>query len=99
MTTLRQHISSNPSSSANPILHLAAADSLAETFNDTFGCGSKPALPAFAWLYRLDDDFICQVQIQEPIPLLLLAYFAISLIPIEDHWFIEGWTVHIIHTI
>jgi hypothetical protein len=96
---LQQHILSNPSPSLNHILYQAAADSLAQTFNDTFGSGSKQGLPPFAWLYGLDDAFVCQAQQLRPTPLILLAYFAVCLIPLEKHWFMEGWTAQIIHTV
>ncbi|KAH6972488.1 hypothetical protein BKA56DRAFT_557041 [Ilyonectria sp. MPI-CAGE-AT-0026] len=48
------------------------------------------------WLYRLEDEFITQLEAKEPLPLILLAYFAVLLKSLASFWFMEGWAQHLL---
>ncbi|KAI3400845.1 hypothetical protein diail_1534 [Diaporthe ilicicola] len=50
----------------------------------------------FAWLYRLDDDYIRCLERKEQLALVVYAYFALVLKELEVFWFMEGWAEHII---
>ncbi|KAJ3526543.1 hypothetical protein NM208_g11144 [Fusarium decemcellulare] len=50
----------------------------------------------FIWLYLIDDDFIAGLQRQDSVCLLILAYWALLLKTYARHWFMDGWTVHLL---
>ncbi|KAK2602993.1 hypothetical protein N8I77_009484 [Diaporthe amygdali] len=50
----------------------------------------------YAWLYRLDDNFIRCLERKEQIALVVFAYFALLLKELEVYWFMQGWAEHII---
>ncbi|KAL2277229.1 hypothetical protein FJTKL_00097 [Diaporthe vaccinii] len=50
----------------------------------------------YAWLYRLENDYIDCLQRKEQIALVVFAYFALLLKELEVFWFMEGWAEHII---
>lgn len=50
----------------------------------------------YAWLYRLDDDYIRCLERKEQIAVVVYAYFALLPKELEVFWFMEGWAEHII---
>jgi hypothetical protein len=54
---------------------------------------------AMAWLYKVTDDFVSLVEKREAIALIILAYYAVLLAPLEWIWYMEGWAKHIIDTV
>ncbi|KAF7516372.1 hypothetical protein G7054_g14188 [Neopestalotiopsis clavispora] len=72
-------------------------------FHDTFGSKASAdtvATPKFqtimAWLYVLDDRYVEMLRENDPLAMLLLAYFAILLQTLERVWFLKGWAIHIL---
>ncbi|KAF4784434.1 C6 zinc finger protein [Colletotrichum scovillei] len=49
----------------------------------------------YGWLYELRDDFVLSIERREPVPLVLLAYYAVLLQQLEHHWFMEGWSLQV----
>ncbi|KAH7161977.1 hypothetical protein B0J13DRAFT_432118 [Dactylonectria estremocensis] len=47
------------------------------------------------WLYQVDSDFLRYLEAKSPIPLILLAYFAVVLRSLDSFWFMEGWSKHL----
>lgn len=85
--------------------HLEALNSLARTFEATYGEDENGSFQGesinqiiFRWLYILDDGFMECVQERRPLALIIVAYFALSM-KILDHqncWFLKGWADHIL---
>ncbi|KAF1943773.1 hypothetical protein EJ02DRAFT_399790 [Clathrospora elynae] len=50
---------------------------------------------AFAWLYRMSDDFLNRLQQRDPLPLVIYAYFVVLMHDIERFWYMKGWTHHV----
>lgn len=50
----------------------------------------------FAWLYRLDDNFVACLRHKRPLALLLLAYYCVLLKTMDKLWFMVGWSNHIL---
>lgn len=86
-------------------LYLLALDTLAKTFEATYGNDENSSFEGeavnqiiFRWLYIQDKDFIDCVQEKRPYALIIVAYFAL-LMKVLDHqncWFLKGWADHIL---
>lgn len=48
-----------------------------------------------AWLYMLEPAFILIMQQKDPVALIVLAHFAVSLHQIRFCWLMQGWSVHL----
>jgi hypothetical protein len=47
---------------------------------------------ALRWPYTLPEAVVVDMQQQRPHALVLLVYFAVVLIALDDYWFFKGWT-------
>ncbi|KAI0478364.1 hypothetical protein F4859DRAFT_504188 [Xylaria cf. heliscus] len=95
-------ISAAPSPSARDACQ-SALNILTWCFQETFGTTAKPHPTVDAkfnivmvWLYCLPDEFIGSLKAKEPVPLVLLAHFAVLLQTLDVAWFIAGWAPHVI---
>ncbi|PVI07444.1 hypothetical protein DM02DRAFT_703444 [Periconia macrospinosa] len=50
---------------------------------------------AFAWLYKMKEDFINAMQRHESIPLVIYAHFVVLMGDLERFWYMKGWTSHV----
>lgn len=50
----------------------------------------------FAWLYRIEDDFVAGLQNKGPIPLIIFAHYAVLLAELRYQWFMKGWPQHVL---
>ncbi|KAH7131283.1 C6 zinc finger protein [Dactylonectria macrodidyma] len=83
-----------------------AASDLMHCYQATYGTSNNPLSyndgkfpDIMGWLYRMDDQFILHLQEKMPVPLILLAYFAVLLKSLESYWFMEGWAKHLLHEV
>lgn len=53
----------------------------------------------FIWLFRATQGFLKLLRSQTPESLTILAYFCVLLSRCEYHWWLEGWSVHLISKI
>ncbi|KAI0466137.1 hypothetical protein F4859DRAFT_498376, partial [Xylaria cf. heliscus] len=53
----------------------------------------------FGWLYRLQRPFISCLQRRNPTALIILAYYAVLLRTMENLWFMDGWSSHLLATV
>ncbi|KAE8335878.1 hypothetical protein BDV24DRAFT_168797 [Aspergillus arachidicola] len=53
----------------------------------------------FAWLYRLPDEVVHDLQRREPPALILFAFFTLLLNQLTQVWFIRPWPRHIMYSI
>ncbi|KAL7621603.1 hypothetical protein AAE478_008928 [Parahypoxylon ruwenzoriense] len=81
-----------------------ALNGLEQSFLDTFGDDDSLDQPrealfqnVMAWLYRLEDDFVCRLEEKQSLALIILAHFAVLIRPLESFWYMEGWAEHILH--
>ncbi|KAF3021632.1 hypothetical protein E8E14_014107 [Neopestalotiopsis sp. 37M] len=90
------------SSSIHRDTYLTEYDILAAIYEGTYGDENGQYLGlghnrmVFAWMYRLDDAFVDRVREKDPIPLVLLAYFAQLLTTLKKCWFMDGWAEHLL---
>ncbi|KAK1701698.1 hypothetical protein BDP67DRAFT_355526, partial [Colletotrichum lupini] len=61
-----------------------------------FDNGQMPSI-IYGWLYELTEDFVLSIQRRDPVPLVLLGYYAVLLQQLEHHWFMEGWSLQVMN--
>jgi hypothetical protein len=49
----------------------------------------------FAWLYRLDEEFVGKLKARESIALVLLAHFCVLFNSLSSFWWTRGWVEHL----
>jgi hypothetical protein len=54
---------------------------------------------AFAWLYKMSDDFLDRLQQRQTIPLIIYAHFVVLMHEMERFWYMKGWTHHVMRGI
>ncbi|KAI5925187.1 hypothetical protein F4810DRAFT_700336 [Camillea tinctor] len=72
-------------------------------FQETFGTSADPKPAADAkfqvimiWMYVLEDEYVDMLKEDEPVALVILAYFAVLLQTLESVWYLRGWAAHIV---
>src|SRR5262249_31702952 len=50
----------------------------------------------FGWLYRINDDYAACLRQKRPLALIVLSYYTVLLRLMERHWFVIGWSDHIL---
>lgn len=94
LSELREHVSatSPPSESEE---NVRAVDILLDCYSNRY-CGVDSEYHvAFAWLYRMSDDFLDRLQQRDAIPLIIYAHFVVLMHEMEKFWYMKGWTHHV----
>ncbi|KAL2843347.1 hypothetical protein BJY01DRAFT_248635 [Aspergillus pseudoustus] len=82
--------------------HIHALDGLVviyhAAYGDRDGVYTGPDLNShiFGWLYRLRAPFLDCLHRNEPVSLLILAYYAVLFKTTEKCWYMDGWMEHLI---
>lgn len=50
---------------------------------------------SFGWLFRMTDDFLERLQQRDPVPMIIYAHFAVLIRVLEQFWYMQGWTHHV----
>jgi hypothetical protein len=100
---LREQILRIRPPSAELQTYLTALDQLSVRF-DAVASTSRRASQIFpqlalVWLYLLEDDFVCLLQEEKPIALVILSHFCILLNHLGHWWWIRGWLEHLLSVI
>jgi hypothetical protein len=98
LSELCEHISvtSLPSESQE---NSRAVAILQECYANRYGGVDSEYHVAFAWLYRMSDNFLDQLQRRDPIPLIIYAHFVVLMHDMERFWYMKGWTYHVMEGI
>jgi hypothetical protein len=91
---LRDHVSA-VSAPAERDDNLQAVDVLLGCFENRYGGSDSEYHVVFAWLYRMSDEFLEQLQQRRPIPLIIYAHFVVLMHDMERFWYMRGWTHHV----
>lgn len=91
LSELRDHVRFMTSSAEA----VQAVDILAECYNSRYAGSDSEYHVVFAWLYRLPDTFLDQLQQRYSVALIVYAYFVVLMHEMERFWYMQGWTRHI----
>jgi hypothetical protein len=100
---LREWLTTN--ASINMTIYDHALSSLSSIYEANYGsekgvCKTPSANQLIlGWLYRLQETFIAALKRQEPPALLIFAYYAPLIAILEECWFLEGWSEHLVDSI
>jgi hypothetical protein len=50
----------------------------------------------FAWLYKMEEEFLEALQKHSAVPLVLYAHFTVLMNDMEGSWYMRGWTAHVL---
>jgi hypothetical protein len=95
LANLRDYIqsASSPSGLAS---NLSALELLLECYKNRYdGIDSEYSM-AFAWLFKVDEEFLDAMQRRDAVPLVLYAHFAVLMNDMEGFWYMKGWTTHVL---
>lgn len=53
----------------------------------------------FIWLFRVQDDYLELLKRHSQEALVIFAYFCVILKRLDHHWWIEGWSTHLMEKI
>jgi hypothetical protein len=53
----------------------------------------------FIWLFRVQDDYLELLKRHSQEALVIFAYFCVILKRLDHHWWIEGWSTHLVEKI
>ncbi|KAL4980297.1 hypothetical protein BDW66DRAFT_167273 [Aspergillus desertorum] len=87
---------------ANRDLYVGVVDDLIGCFEDAYQARKAGSVPpelmpyAMRWTFRLPEMMIERLEGRAPIPLVILAHWAILLRFMREVWFMRGWDRHII---
>ncbi|EMD87062.1 hypothetical protein COCC4DRAFT_61961 [Bipolaris maydis ATCC 48331] len=68
---------------------------LREMYDNRYRNGESEYHVSFGWLYRVTDDFLERLQERGPIPMIIYAHFVVLVRILEQFWYMQGWTHHI----
>jgi hypothetical protein len=100
LSDLEVHVKILHSKSPMPSDHdlrddLYALSTLRECYKSRYGGKDSELHVAFAWLYRMPEEFLARLQRHDVGPLLIYAYFVVLMREMERFWYIRGWTNHV----
>jgi hypothetical protein len=100
LSDLEVHVKILHSKSPMPSDHdlrddLYALSTLRECYESRYGGKDSELHVAFAWLYRMPEEFLARLQRHDVGPLLIYAYFVVLMREMERFWYIRGWTNHV----
>ncbi|KAJ8129062.1 hypothetical protein O1611_g4572 [Lasiodiplodia mahajangana] len=81
---------------------LGALDNMIAIYDATFGDenaiydGPSENQFVFGWLYRLDKRFVKCLQREDPIALVILAYYAVLISTMGRLWYMAKWADHLV---
>ncbi|EUC47812.1 hypothetical protein COCMIDRAFT_89056 [Bipolaris oryzae ATCC 44560] len=69
---------------------------LREMYENRYRSGEGEYHVSFGWLYRVSDDFLERLQQHDPVPMIIYAHFVVLVRILEQFWYMQGWTHHIV---
>ncbi|KAF2825576.1 hypothetical protein CC86DRAFT_394516 [Ophiobolus disseminans] len=94
LSELRDHVAVTSQPADSP-KNVKAVDVLKECYDSRYGGIDTEYHVVFAWLYRMDDDFLDRLQGRDAIPLIIFAHFVVLMQEMETFWYMKGWTHHV----
>ncbi len=83
---------------ANKPVYLAAI----ETLRRSFAFYNRPGPPGyetgdiFIWIFEVTEDFLNLLRQQTQESLTIFAYFCVILKRLDLHWWMQGWSTHLL---
>jgi hypothetical protein len=95
MDELREHVTFVSKETPNHDDDVKAVKVLREMYDNRYQGIDAEYHVAFGWLYRMTDSFLERLQQRDPIPMIIYAHFVVLMRVLEQFWYMQGWTHHI----
>jgi hypothetical protein len=92
---LHEHVSYVSRDTPEYEVYTQAVDILREMYDNRYQGIDTEYHVAFGWLYRMTDSFLERLQQCDPIPLIIYAHFVVLIRVMEQFWYMQGWTHHV----
>jgi hypothetical protein len=92
---LREHVTFISKDTPNGEDDIQAVDILREMYENRYQGIDAEYHVTFGWLFRMTDGFLERLQQHEPVPMIIYAHFVVLVRVLEQFWYMEGWTHHI----
>jgi hypothetical protein len=76
--------------------NLFSHDVLLECYQNRYNGVDGEYHVVFAWLYKMQEEFLEALQRHDVVPLVLYAHFAVLMKDMEGFWYLRGWTAHVL---
>jgi hypothetical protein len=76
--------------------NLYAHQVLLECYSNRYGGVDSEYHVVFAWLFRMQEEFLEALQRHDPVPLVVYAHFVLLMNDMEGFWYMKGWTMHVL---
>jgi hypothetical protein len=93
---LREHVASISIDTPSHQEDIEAVDILREMYDNRYQGVDTEYHVAFGWLYRMTEGFLERLQQHDPISMIIYAHFVVLIRALEQFWYMQGWTHHII---
>jgi hypothetical protein len=93
---LREHVASISRDTPSHQEDIEAVDILREMYDNRYQGVDAEYHVAFGWLYRMTEGFLERLQQHDPISVIIYAHFVVLIRALEQFWYMQGWTHHII---
>ncbi|MCJ1247302.1 hypothetical protein MMC30_004516 [Trapelia coarctata] len=82
-------------------IYHASIDELRKSFAVAHNCGPQTyeLSDAFIWPYRVSEDYLGLLKQLTPEALAIFAFFCVLLKRLDSHWWMNGWSTHLISRI
>lgn len=92
---LREHIDCVSKDTPDHEDDTKSVDVLREMYDNRYQGIDTEYHVAFGWLYRMSDEFLDRLQQRDPIPMIVYAHFVVLIRALEQFWYMQGWTHHV----
>ncbi|XPS69862.1 hypothetical protein M3J09_002114 [Ascochyta lentis] len=92
---LREHVDFVSKDTPHHEEDTEAVDILREMYNNRYQGIDTEYHVAFGWLYRMTDSFFERLQQRDPTAMIVYAHFVVLISALEQFWYMQGWTHHV----
>lgn len=92
---LREHVSFFSEDTLEYQEDIEAVDILREMYDNRYQGIDAEYHVTFGWLFRMTDSFLERLQQRDPIPMIIYAHFVVLMRALEQFWYMQGWTHHV----
>lgn len=92
---LREHVDFVSKDTPQHDDDVQAVDILREMYDNRYQGIDGEYHVAFGWLFRMTDSYLERLQERDSTAIIIYAYFVVLIRALEQFWYMQGWTHHV----
>ena len=92
---LRAHVDFVSKDTPSHEADILAVDILREMYDNRYQGIDSEYHVSFGWLFQMTDNFLERLQQRDPISMIIYAHFVVLIRVLEQFWYMQGWTHHV----